>query len=241
MLITVQDVADYLGIVLTAAQQTTLNAVFPGIDGAVKRYLGYDIEQHSSVEFYPGGTPGIIAEGDLVDVSGDQAFIYSIGESSPAIQLLSLPVRSITEVRENISGYGDPTKFISVLDPSAYWMDQSETGMSLSGLLYRRWSAWSLVQRSVMVTYVSGFTANELDDLAPEIKLAFLVTAVAALRQSKLMSLALASGAVGPIKSERLEDYSVTYESTNKWMIGGMVYGLPSEARQYLDPYVRRG
>ncbi len=45
----------------------------------------------------------------------------------------------------------------------------------------------------------------------------------------------------GPIASESLQDYSVSYDNATSSLIAGMKISIPNEARELLNPYLHYG
>jgi hypothetical protein len=146
------------------------------------------------------------------------------------LQLNELPVRQIISVYADYSGSSragqgpDPfpadTLLANGLD---YYLDCRKPGFSDTGALVRQGFPWPSEARSVLITYQAGYTIKELlgdvEDYrtdASDLRLGVLITvaanfviADAATNADDVDALALAMG--GRISSERLADWSTSY------------------------------
>lgn len=163
---TQQNILDALGLsAMTNQAQDSWNWA----ETAVLEYLGLvGIEQTTYVEYYPQDE-GNMQTNDptyVLDSAASRAvpgFYYS----PRIIQLRNTPVRSITEVREDATGYfgQEPGSFgpnTVLISGSDYFLKLDSAGISWSGHLVRRAFWFPMTIGSVMVTYVAGLTAAEL-------------------------------------------------------------------------------
>jgi hypothetical protein len=208
----------WLGIAgsVTDHEDGLLAMVVPQIERSVKRFLGYSIEQPSTdyVHYLPRAGRGADEDPTImyIDVHGDRVQTATVGGVSEygQLQLPEIPVRSVTEIREDASAYGGqgPNDFpaSSVLTAGTdYFIDYTESGLCMSGIVKRINAYWPTRARTVMATYMAGYTQDELTTgIACDIKLAVL---------TMIQRLFGRRGATtkGDIKSERLGDYSVEY------------------------------
>jgi hypothetical protein len=154
-----------------------------------------------------------------------------------ALQLTELPVRSITSLYEDSGAYGGqaPGAFAAeslLVEGTDFYRDLDRSGLCKSGLLWKVAGGWSSEPRSIKVTYVAGYTADELAGKpgevasAADIKLAVL---------SGMLDQWRSSGATAGITSESLADYSVSYSDTTANATD--LASLSKAARQLLGPF----
>jgi hypothetical protein len=247
------DVAAFLsvsGVTLTTAQNTFLTLVQPMIEGAVQRFLNYEVAQATYTEFHPERPPQPYLDGDDLVVGwemvGATAMPRLRGDRSGAVlQLRRIPVRDILVVNENPAAWGTGVEdgdfpAADIVDPTSYYVDESEAGLSWTGQVYRFGGVWSQAHRSVQVQYTAGFTAGELAGTSgnselmlwgPQIRLAVLIAIqdlfLKMLTRSKMIQLGGVMGSFsipgigGSFASMRTEGYS-----------------LPPESKQLLEQFV---
>lgn len=199
MITTSTDLQTYLGLpVLTplAAQVQSL------AEQHVKDFLGWgEVEQQTWVEYYPR-EQGAAMTGDpqYIVASNHQRAVPGFYFAPNIIQLQQLPVRSITEVREDATGYfgqapnafpattilqSGSDYFLKIENPAIY----GGQPISWSGHLVRRAFWFPATVGSVMVTYVAGFTAMELSGRWQVFKTAVLETAADLYLRAKALSI----------------------------------------------------
>ena len=198
----------------------------PLVEFDIKTYLGYDPEQSTYTEYIPAGECYRYFDTSLAtfDIIGNNR-IGSWAIDHSKIQVRNVPLRSVISVYEDPGAFaGDaPGSFSSgtlLTEGTHFYVDWDEPGISRSGMLVKV-GAWPMVARSVKVTYVGGYTADELNGKASysvnasPIKFAILV------QIAKEYSAALGSvtqGGAGAVTSISLDDYSVAYDRTlNNW------------------------
>lgn len=199
MITTTSDIQTYLGL----STMTTLAAQVQALaEQHVKDFLGWgEVEQQTWIEYYPR-EQGATNTNDphYIVASNHQRAIPGFYFAPNVIQLQQLPVRSITEVREDATGYfgqqpnsfGSNTilqqgsdYFLKVENPAIY----GGQPISWSGHLVRRAFWFPGTVGSVMVTYVAGFTAGELSGRWQVFKTAVLETAADLYLRAKALSI----------------------------------------------------
>lgn len=231
----------------TSAQLVAMDVIRPLAEDAVKQYVGYSIEQATHTHYLPEDST---YQGELVgyDVINNRVYEeYSCGPRF--LYVPERPLRSITSIFEDPSAeggqasgdFGVSTELTAGLD---FYIDYTVAGVSWSGRLERIVTNWSTKRRTVKVTYVAGLTAGELAGTTairgPE------GGGVSAIRYAAMMAASmyyneaqsLNDGGQGPIKSERLYDYAVTY-ADDMVKLMSMQYKLPPKAMLLLDPFRR--
>lgn len=217
MIVPETDLLAYLGLECPNAQETLLvNRLHKSVERSVKRLLGFDPEQKTHEELLPAGDgPGrSMAGGNMMfEIYGNRAIGQSDTTARRRLQLSHVPVRSITSLYEDVGAYagtadgafGAGTQLTEGAD---FYADYDATGVCHSGLLYRIGS-WPNAPKCVKVTYVAGYSEDELagdDDKldVSDIRLAIMEQFAADFNRSRPRG-------VGGITSERLGDYSVTF------------------------------
>ena len=255
------ELAAALGINTNAStnEEAVLTMVHGAAEQAVSDYLGYSPVQATHVEFY---TPRDMM-GPAWDVWGsEEEWIDHVSATKvhwlwpdrvDKICLRHLPVRSITEVREDSGAKAGqesgsfPASTVLTAGED-YWLDLDESGLCRSGFLHRE-SGWATWQRSIKVTSVCGYTSNEFQTIAAPIKMAVILTAIVLFRQIILHQKVGGSGAsgggfaAGNVIHERLGDYEVRFGPSDEAgrAGGGMGFepGVPPDAAmQMLDAFV---
>ena len=231
------DIQSYLGLSAMNALATLVQGL---AEQHVKDFLGVqEIEQQTWVEYYPldQGATGVSDPHYVVD-SAHQRAVPGLYFAPNTIQLRNLPVRSITEVREDATGYfgQGPGSFgpQTVLQAGGdYFLKQEQPGLSWSGHLVRRSFWFPATLGSVKVTYVAGFTPQELSGRWQAFKAAVLETAADLYLRGKAISLGQKPG----VTAENLGGgASASY--VNERLSG---LPIPDAAAEMLQPYVNYG
>lgn len=245
-IVSVTEYTNYLqaanGITVPASGLTALAQLLGAIEKAVKKFLGFNVEQATYTEYYPEVGYSNIESDPLVagyDMSvGGVAYPYRLGDFSRSIlQLRELPVRSITSIYENSAAWltaGGSWPAGTLVDPAVYYLDIVQSGYSWTGQIIRNVGTWTPVRRAIQVTYVAGLTAGEIDSEFPQVKLAILVALAWAYTEAVRFSRAQLMG--GPMVNVGIEDFTVGFQAMQQ-QIGTV--GLPPAALKYLEPYVR--
>lgn len=204
-------------------------------EALVKQFVGSRIEQTTYAEILPPG-PGIVAPSDL---ASDEPTLF-FGTVGP-LQLRHTPVRSLVSVHETSVSGGGGWPDTALLDPSSYWLDEDEPGLSRSGLLYRA-GGWPPVPRSVRVSYVGGWTPEELDDGAQAIKLAVKQATAKLFRETEAYFDSATGGAgIGPLVSEGIMGWTQAFHAESVAHLVGMQNDLPASVKALLQPFVNMG
>ncbi|HJT31870.1 MAG TPA: hypothetical protein VJ783_07430 [Pirellulales bacterium] len=181
MITSSSDIQIYLGLASMTALATQVQAL---AEEHVKDFLGWqEVEQQTWVEYYPR-EQGATNTNDphYIVASNHQRAVPGFYFAPNIIQLQQLPVRSITEVREDATGYfgqvaGSFGSNTVLQQGSDYFLKTEQGGIAWSGQLVRRAFWFPATMGSVMVTYVAGFTVAELSGRWQVFKTAVLETA----------------------------------------------------------------
>ena len=243
MITSSNDIQTYLGL----SSLTPLAAQVQALaEQQVKDFLGWgEVEQQTWVEYYPR-EQGAANTNDphYIVASNHQRAIAGLYFAPNIIQLQQLPVRSITEVREDATAYfgQEPNSFGSntILQPGPDYFLKFENPaiygvqpISWSGHLVRRAFWFPGTVGSVMVTYVAGFTPGELSGRWQVFKTAVLETAADLYLRAKALSIG--------------HKPDVTSESDGGGVSASYVYNrlastpVPDVVAAMLQPYMNYG
>ncbi len=240
---TTSDVQNYLGLAAMNALGTLVQTL---AEAHVKDHLGVqELEQSAMpsggwLEYYPLDYAPVNQPGDpqyIVD-SAHQRAVPGFYLAPNIIQLRQLPVRSISEVREDATGYfgqvaGSFGAGTILVAGSDYYLKQQQTGLSWNGHLVRRSFWFPAIAGSVKVNYVAGFTAAELAGRFSVFKTACLET----IGDLYLRAKALAGGQKADLAGEGIGGgVSMTYFQNN---LSGL--SVPDRAAELLQPFVNYG
>lgn len=247
MITTLDEVLTYAGKLNSATPDE--RALFAFLRNAaerkVKQYLRCSVEQATFVEILPGQRQEYDEDADFVGYErvGTSAVGYSGFDAGQVLALKETPVRSVQAVylTHTQGGGGFPSG--TLLDPSLYYLDEEEPGLSRSGFLVYPYGAWPTTPRSVKVHYTAGFTQPEMsieDGRFPEFKLAVCMTAVRAFRTSQAgHDQQMGFSGVGTISAEKLDGVSFSYDPTSARMLTGqVVVELTPEVQGMLQEWV---
>lgn len=266
----VSDLLTYLGVVSNTGQAAwtpLCTLLLPYAERMIRKYVGYAIEQQTFTEYHPlittrpAMSQGYTEDEEILAYEGSPQGARPIrqgrGNSRDTIRLNNLPVRSIVSIYEDPSawlavpaGSGFPSSTLLVEGRDFYpdWdgVDASSNRWSKSGIVFRTGGIWSLIARSVQVTYVAGYTAAELQAMSNDVtggdamdfKMAVLMTG------AKLVKEAIANGLEGPantgmIVQESIDGYAVTYAQPLKGIDVTLVNDIPEGAKKLLEERVR--
>ena len=184
------------------------------------------------------------------ELQGNRAVAYGSGiGNNRVLQARQLPVRSVVSLYENIGAWdtaGGSWPAASLLVEGNDFQidyDPGSSQMGWTGFIFRRSGSWSEAPRSIKLTYVAGLTAAELDVTTGEFNefaAAALLATIKMFNEFKLHS-GLASGGsgVGPVTSESLGPWSISYGDTSQ--LYGMKRALPAECCDLLEDRMRYG
>ena len=230
------DVLPFLGKAGTAtdAEIGLLNALLPVVEAAVKKFTGTSVESATHTHYLPTRGRGLeysALSAQWDKVGGKVAPVRGVTpRAAERLILPEIPVTDVASVYEDASARGGQAESdfpaSSLLAAGTdYRILQHESGMCRSGILVRIGAGWPARDGTVKVTYTAGWTAAQLHTgEASPIRLAVLLW---------LRRLFGRTGeAAGPVQSERLGDYSVTYA------VADLNKGMPSECQSLLKPFV---
>lgn len=237
MITSPSDIQTYLGLASMTALATQVQAL---AEEHVKDFLGWqEVEQQTWVEYYPR-EQGAANTNDphYIVASNHQRAVPGFYFAPNIIQLQQLPVRSITEVREDATGYfgqvaGSFGSNTILQQGGDYFLKTEQSGIAWSGQLVRRAFWFPATMGSVMVTYVAGFTAAELSGRWQVFKTAVLETAGDLYLRAKALSMG--------------HKPDITSEADGGGVSASYVYNrlagvsLPDAVADMLQPYVNYG
>lgn len=252
-IVTVSDVLVYLGKAGSAddAARGLLQMLIPLAEDAIRSHLGYSVTQQTYTQLYP--------DRDMHSNNGTEKYIditngrvsFRQGDSTRILQLQELPVRSITEVREDSSAYAgqgqddfsDATVMVAGTD---YYLDIDQSGFCRTGHLIRIGATWPNRGRSVQVIYVAGYTSAELDGTATEgiraqaIRFAAIIAVAAAFNEADIQGSGN-QGTGGVLASEAIStnSHAVAYDTAANRLNAGLAVDLPPKSVSLLQPFVR--
>ena len=252
------------------ADRATMEAVLRQTDAKVRNVLRYDPERkvHTN-RLYPvsDARSSNVVGGGVWDVNtaGTRAILQTRAGGGE-LQLTHLPVRQITALSEDRAAHAgkasgafgtaltEGTDFYTDWDVTNLGTDGAEAndGISYSGLVYRVGSHWPTRARSVQVTYIGGFTADELRGLSGEadgtnIHGAAVMIAAATFKRWKALGLAGGASALvaGVIESERMGEYSYKLRDSDgaggAGDVSSMTIEVPTAAAIALSSHVNIG
>lgn len=230
-------------------------------EGAVISHLGYYPVISQRIEFYPQTNYAGRREG-VWEANQNSAYFREIsGSQSDELQLIGLPLRASNssgtqeiEIRVDYDGrngaregsFGSTTIKQSGVDyfPNYTVVDSSGVSICVDGIV-RSFGLWPSLAGSVKVTYLAGYTANELlgnDTLLDASPIRESVIDEATRRVLKKFSRRKRSaGWVGPLTSESLGDYSYSVDSAVNGKLIGTESTLLAETVLKLEPFVNLG
>lgn len=247
-IVTIEEIKEHLealdGIVIPQSGIRFLNTFKQKAEKLVCQFLQYNpASQLGIVEYQPNGPVNTWFDGDELisnyDIVGNQAMPRMRGDRSRAAILLSqVPVRAITEIREDPSAQlrgvvGGDFPAASILPTTAYSLDMRNNGISRTGIVWRSSGLWSVTPRTIRITYDAGLSPAELAGEFSPIKEAILVACV---EWFVLMVNRSRAGKVGGIFAQvAIKDFSLTMAPIMQQIAG---FALPPAALQMLEPFV---
>ena len=251
----------------TSDDRGLVEMLLPLTDGAIKRFLGWNVIQKTWTHLLPDIDMYDIAQfqsawdmGEPFDARNGQISYFYPG-TPQILQTPEIPLRSVTSLYVDFASAGgqNSANFSSAtlltLGTDYYIQydapDPGQTVPYTSGICWaghiRRWlgGVWPGRSQTALCTYVAGFTPDEIDGVTAlpvkpigDLKYAAILAAVAGFREFKAW--ADRSGQEpGPIISERLADYSATYSEKAILQATGLMSRLPFKCEELLRPYRR--
>lgn len=228
---------------VSALDLALLNIVGPEAEKAVQEFVGYDIEEATQTEYLPERDMLPAAEPLISrwDVAGGRAVALQ-GSGQARLTVTHLPLRSVTTLHENpdaqatAGGSWDASHLLT--EGTDYAIDFCKPGICTNGVIYRRVGVWSTVRRSIKVVYVGGYTVAELaaDGRFSVFRSSAAAAAIKTFLEFKA-NRAGAGGSGGPVQSESLDGWSITYAAAIE-QLTGMQVELPAMVKQKLSGYV---
>lgn len=261
MIATIAEARTYLGLAASTIGDTDLgliNDCLLAAHASVRKHLRYDPEQQTRTEFYPRGVERSASGGEGTwDSRGGQAFFEpaSGGGEADVLVLAHIPVRSITSLYEDsdarfgtaASAFPASTLLTQGTD---YWPEFDSASFCMSGII-RRNTAWPTSPGSVKVTYVAGWSADELAGVtvsgglgvpdARDIKEAVLLAACRKFKERKLHAKSSRAGWIaGPLTGETLGSYSYTADGSSAEQFN-LTIDLSKQERDMLESHRHYG
>ena len=238
----IAEVIAYLGkgATLTDAQLGQLTMVKWMAENVVRQYCQYGITQQTYVHFLP--EIDHLATRDThvnYGYGGPTLSFPNLSRLGPVLQLPEAPLIDVLTVYEdeNLS-FAAST---ALTKGTHFRADELQSSFCQTAQLIRIGGSWPRKARSVKVQYVAGWTQAQLrGDVtdwrldASDIRLATIQTIVESYNEM-VQQQSGQGGSGGPIKSERLGDYSVAYDTTN---VGPKVH-IPEDAKLKLGRFMR--
>lgn len=239
--------AEYLGL---GASNVLVSLASVYAERACDQYVGFQLASATKTEFYPAFDH---FEADaFVDVRPTITL-----QRTDLLKLRRRPVKaSGLLVYEDSGAYmGQGTDAFPVASlltlGTDYVLDLDEAGGSLSGNLLRLGGSWSSTVGSIKVTYLAGFTTNELKgDLSagsPDIydgsnvQQAVLMAAMKNYNELKRQQPGMLSGVGGPLTYEKIEGYEYAVDKFTSASLYGMSMALPPISKKLLHEFVNYG
>ena len=162
---TQQAILDALGL---SAMTSQAQRAWDWAEKAVVEFLGYTPCQAQYTKYVPMDESNVNTN-DPVYVLNSSASraVPGFDFSARVIQLRDLPVRSIVSIFEDATGYfgQEPNSFgpnTQLVQGSDFFLKMDTDGLSWNGQVVRRAFWFPMTIGSVKITYVAGFTDNEL-------------------------------------------------------------------------------
>ena len=239
-LVTNADVFLLLGISSpTATQTSVMTLIRKGVEAGVRSECHWQIHEQQSTVFLPyfnQPTVPTVGTANLAMAASALGGYSFVARGRNRLQLPSSFVKQIVSIYVDEgaiggNGTGDfPSS--SLLDPDTDYYLESEvqasggTAWSKSGGVLRVQRSWPSTAGTVKCTFVSGFTADELDDEFFELKARIISECCLKwVARNRFAD----PGASGTVKSEKIGEYSITLadpDVENVLFGGGISQGL---------------
>lgn len=246
---TLQQIRDFLGCT-SPADERLIATLQPMAESVLCAHLGFNPVQATYTHFLPTSDDFTTDDINGLDVVNDKV-VFDVDSATNRLYVPQRPIRSITSIYEDVASEGGQGSSdfsgMALAAGTDYYIDYTTSGVGWSGCLVRITGTWPARRRTVKVTYVAGFTAAELlagtilgpDDMSSIalLQYAAILTVAAAYGEAKRYQPGV-TGAVGPISSERLADYAVTY-ATDYMKHLSMIDGLPQKVKEIVEKFRR--
>lgn len=219
------------------------NMLKRGVERAVRRYVGSSITQETYTHFFPQGNPFDLRAGRGLSASVIPVGVQTLG---PTIRLPEWPIRSVTSLYEDeAANFGTTSGSFpassELTEGEDFTVNYDHSGIGRRGELIRLDRNWYATPGSYKITYVAGWSDDELAGNVTDPNLDVTDIRIAVMKtfaeffNEMVNQQTATSGSTGPVKSERLGDYAVTYDTEHS---GSSVH-LPKDVKDLLRPYRR--
>lgn len=247
MLANLSEILTALGLASSATPQdlALANLVHRKAERAVKKYLGYDVEQATYSEYYPEQNfqaPQALLIAGYELAGGRATPVEWFADDRRILQLRQLPVRSVSAVYEDTGAWlnGFPPSFQTLLNNGDYMIDDPGDAAAWSGMLFRLSGVWTNRERCVKVVYTAGLTAQELGQKFTEFRDAVVETAAVWFNAMKSMRPNPVTGNQGgAVTNESIDGVSWAYHPEVQARLMGFMHQLPPSAASLLEDRVR--
>lgn len=245
-IVTLGDAMSYLGMGDSATDAVVgqLQSLKRKAEAAVRKFLRCNVVRNTYTHYLPKASAfDLVHSGPRLSEDGWGVKRQYLG---PVIYLPQYPIRSITSLYEDTGGRfgqksGQFTSDSLLTEGDDYMWTIEATGFGRTGVVQRIGAYWPSTPGSIKVTYLAGWTKHELHGDTDEeekdgslIQMGVLKT-IAEYWSDKKQAEGGVDGAPGPIKSESLADYSVTYDTSHS----GAGVELPEDVKVELRPFRR--
>jgi hypothetical protein len=244
---------------ITDEERGIIQAAITRAEGAVKRYIRYDPTQQSRTEYYPSQNYARSHAGSVWEVSGGTAYQRNVSqESTSELQVRHIPIRSTPtiDLRVDYDGrsgtqagsFGATSQKVEGTDfwPN-YDRDDSSGDQVCSDGIIRSVGLWPTQAGSVKIVYTAGYSDEEMHGQDSIIDASPIMDAVVeeAIRRAKKafvnMKQTVAGWVAGPMKSEKLGDYSYVLGDGVVDRLFGSTVDLTEETKEKLTEFVNYG
>ena len=232
-IVDIADVLSFVGMAATAsdAQIGLLQVTKMRAEAALRRFLGSSVVQTTYTHFLP--------DVDLIHLQDGRAYLGQV------LKLPETPVRSITSLYVDHGGrFGQGPSAFPVSSEyevgEDFYLESNQLGLCRTGNVIRVNGEWSAEPGSIKIVYIAGWSQDELRGAVTDPNLDASPIQLAALQlvssvYNEMLNTQANGGAPGAIKAERLDDYSVEYDTD-----GDKELIVPSYIRDLLRPFRRR-
>jgi hypothetical protein len=265
-ILTLEEVLVELGLTLATAttqEQEVAQRAIRQAEGAIKRHLRYDPVQKVRTEYYPNMEPSLGSRAAVWETNDTEAYVrYLSDASTDELQVLSLPIRekdaegaNTIDLRLDYDGrsgtrsgsFAAETQRTEGTDfwPNYDMIDSLGNRVCTDGII-RSEGRWPAVPGSVKITYLAGYTANELageDDVidASPIKDAAMNETVRRVHKRFSQMKKRTGFGTGALASESLGDYSYSADAGSLKDLTSSRHALTQESVALLQDFVNFG
>lgn len=248
-----------LSSAITEEERAIISAALTKAKGAVRRHLRYDPVQLERTEFYPSQDFFRSSLGRRWEANNDIAFVRSVsGAVTDELQVRHIPIRSLPAIDLRIDfdgragtktgGFGSETLKVEGTDfwPNYDRVDSDGNSMCNDGII-RSIGLWPTQAGSVKIIYTAGYTSEELHGQESVVDASPIMDAVVdeTIRRAKKAFVNKkqegAGWVAGPMKKEKLGDYSYELGDSIVARLFGSTTDLLGETKDKLDEFVNYG